>query len=180
MKSFAGIGSRQITKEEEKRIAEISAVLSSLGYVCYSGGAEGSDYIFEQSCKETIVFIPWNNYKNPFKTYIESSNIIVAGNTIEGNESVFKFHPAPNRLSQGGKKLMCRNYHQIHGMNSLPKVELVVCCAHPDKNFGVKGGTGQAIRVALSENIPIFNIRTMKWINRKHPDISFEFKMKGE
>ena len=180
MKSFAGIGSRQITKEEHKRIAEISAMLSSLGYTCYSGGAEGSDYAFETNCKETIVFIPWKNYRNPYKTYTESKTVIVAGDTIEGNKSVSKFHPAANKLSLGAHKLMCRNYHQIHGLGEFPKVELVVCCAHPDKKFGVQGGTGQAVRIALSENIPIFNIRTMKWMNKKHPDISFEFKMKNE
>ena len=57
---------------------------------------------------------------------------------------------------------MARNYFQVHGdPPHYPMVDFVVCCADRDLKDPkkVKGGTGQAVRMATKRGIPVFNIR---------------------
>jgi len=57
---------------------------------------------------------------------------------------------------------MARNYRQIMGVGKYPMVKCVICCANPTKD-GVKGGTGQAVRIAKSISVPVFNVRDPMW-----------------
>ena len=66
-----------------------------------------------------------------------------------------KFHPAWNRCSYGTKKLHARNGCQILGKNLQTPATMVVCWTPGGKGGG---GTGQAIRIAKSLNIPIFDL----------------------
>jgi hypothetical protein len=162
MLSYAGIGSRDITKKEENQIIHLAAILSKK-YIVYSGNATGSDIAFQRgSDGKCVIFLPWYNFnKNEYDPENSLAHYSV-GNSIEGVESVKEFHPAGGRLSPTIIPLMARNYHQIFGYEEYPKVSFVVCCADPMKN-GVKGGTGQAIRIANAKNIPWVNIREAGW-----------------
>jgi hypothetical protein len=167
MKSYAGIGSRDITDKERETIMNIAAELASMEYICYSGNACGSDIAFQMgSNRRCVIFLPW--YKFNFEEYepVKNENCIDyidVGNRQQGNLSVDNFHPNPRQLSQGGFKLMARNYYQVNGLNNYPVVDFVLCCADVDKKGNVKGGTGQAVRIAKSMNIPIINIRVDGW-----------------
>ena len=168
MKSYAGIGSRNITNQEKEIIKKISSLLSKLHYLCYSGNADGSDIAFQENCSgQCVVFLPWDGFNKDKFDYDNKSlckNYYVAGNSDAGLESVEKFHPNPSVLSRGGRSLMCRNYYQIMGWYYIyPRVDFVICCADEDINGNVLGGTGQATRIAKSLNIPIFNIRNKNW-----------------
>lgn len=62
MNSYSGIGSRNITTKESKRISLVSDYLFNLGYVLYSGHADGSDISFEQNCQGLgVSFVPGIN-----------------------------------------------------------------------------------------------------------------------
>jgi hypothetical protein len=67
------------------------------------------------------------------------------------------------RLSNGGKRLMSRNYHQIHGYGEYPMVSFVVYCADDMGDGRVAGGTGQAVGIAKGLGIPTVNIRWSGW-----------------
>ena len=166
MKSYAGIGSRNINDEEKQVIKTLSGFLSSQ-YLCYSGNADGSDITFQENCfGQCIVFLPWNGFNNDKFDYTNKSlckKYYLAGTGDDGLESVYKFHPNPSALKTGGLALMCRNYYQIMGHLVYPKVDFVICCADEDNNGNVLGGTGQAVRIAKSLNIPVFNIRSKNW-----------------
>lgn len=162
MISYAGIGSRSITKVEDNIIRRVANKLSEK-FVLYSGNAEGSDNSFQKGSNgNCVLMLPWKkfNFKQYSGPYLDA---LTLGDTFDGIESVYNFHPAPERLGNAAMSLMSRNYHQIHGFRNYPKVSFVMCCADEDA-FGVKGGTGQAVRIAKSDNIPVINIRNKYWL----------------
>ena len=159
MISYAGIGSRQITDDETATIIKIANQLSEK-YVLYSGNAEGSDIAFQNgSNNNCVLIVPWKNFNRDKYSHDRCIERIDCGDTIEGNASIDMFHPSPSSLSMGGRRMMARNYHQIHGVGKYPKVSFVICCANRDEHGKIYGGTGQACRIAESLNIPVINIR---------------------
>ena len=163
MKSYAGIGSRTISKDEHEVILKISSFLNK-EYVVYSGNADGSDISFQDgSCNNCVLFLPWNNFNNDKYNINNSLDSFVVGDTKEAIESLEKYHPNHLYLKRGAKLLLARNYHQIFGYENYKKVSFVICCADEDKKGNVKGGTGQAVRVAKDNDIRVFNIRNANW-----------------
>ena len=158
MFSYAGIGSRDITSSEESRISKISSYLHSIGYILYSGNAEGSDFAFQKSCQLGVSFLPWPG----FNKHLASPVIHCSDISKDAYDSVDKFHPNPFSLSSGARKMMARNYQQVFGIGNLPRVSFVVFCAN-EKNGIVSGGTGQAVRIARSVGIECVNVRGNDW-----------------
>jgi len=70
-------------------------------------------------------------------------------------ELVNQFHPAPDKLSPAGRKLMARNGFQVLGTSLKDPVNAVICWT---RNGKFSGGTGQALRIAHAYKIPIFNL----------------------
>lgn len=163
MIAYAGIGSRTITSIEKDRIKLIAKIMAKAGYILYSGNAEGSDIAFQEgSDGKCVIMLPWKGFNEEEYDYTFSRDYFILGDSREGIESINKDHPAPTSLSRGGRALMARNYHQIHGYREYPKVSLVIYCAN-ERNGQVEGGTGQAIRIARNQNIPTINIRLDGW-----------------
>lgn len=163
--SYAGIGSRSISIAEHLAIAKIGNLLSDMNMLLYSGNAPGADVAFQFASKnKCVIFLPWNGFEKDIYDYNCAVDHFVMGNSEKGLESVTKYHPRPDSLSTGGRALMARNYHQIHGVPpKYPQVKFVVCCADPALDGGVSGGTGQAVRIAQDIGLPIINIRVDGW-----------------
>lgn len=162
MLAYAGIGSRRITNAEEAIIKKVASKLSN-HFILYSGNADGSDITFQNgSGGNCVLMLPWYRFNNLSYDLNMCQKALVVGDTEEGLESVVKYHPNASRLSKGGRALMCRNYHQIHGYGSYPMVRFVVCCAD-QKGDTVIGGTGQAVRIAQDNDIPVVNLRREGW-----------------
>ncbi len=66
-----------------------------------------------------------------------------------------QIHPAWNKCSDYAKRLHARNGMQILGRELNEPVDFVVCWT---KDGGPTGGTGQAIRLAMSRDIKIYNL----------------------
>ena len=79
-------------------------------------------------------------------------------------ESVNHYHPNPEALSVGARKLMARNYCQLFGASPESEPSGFVVCYTSDEL--ASGGTGQAIRMASDANIPVFNAHGCE----THPD----------
>jgi len=164
IKSYAGIGSRNISKEETETITQIANRLSE-DYVLYSGNADGADIAFQTgSDGACVVFLPWKDFNLNHYNH-QDAIMIVPEITYENDNSVDEFHPCPEALGIKSRAFMRRNYHQVMGYDplNLPIVDFVICCADYSGNNDVKGGTGQAVRIAKSKNIPIINIRKKQW-----------------
>jgi hypothetical protein len=164
--SYAGIGSRDITLGEMLTIGSVSALLSKMNMLLYSGNAPGADQCFQKSCnKKCVVFLPWSGFEQSVFDYTtDSVKYFVMGRSKPGLDSIIKYHPRPASLSTGAQALMARNWHQIQGVPpEFPQVKFVVCCATPKGNGEVEGGTGQAVRIANDLKIPVINIREANW-----------------
>lgn len=148
---YAGIGSRETPADILKVMTAISKRLSSLGYVCNSGGAGGADAAFEIGANQKQIFLPWDGFNG---RKVDGSSYIVP----PFNEYyIKKYHPAPSKLSESGRKFMSRNTYQVLGLDLNSPVEFVLCWTKDGK---ASGGTGQAMRIAQDWNIPIFNLKT--------------------
>ena len=170
IKAYTGIGTRDSTDEDERNIKYISESLSEKGWTVYSGNAPGSDIAFQKySSGNYVAWLPWKRF-NYDEFDCKEGGALVVGHKLAGLKSIEKYHPNPSALKQGMRALMARNYYQIKGLGLFPQSSFVVCCAVPTGN-GVKGGTGQAVRIAQDLGLPIINIRQEGW-KKKIEDIS--------
>lgn len=146
MNFYAGIGSRETPREILEAMTGIARFLSTESYILRSGGAPGADTAFEAGAGDSKeIFVPWIGFA--------PGTVIVPDKRHD--ELVNKFHPAPHKLSSGGWKLMARNCCQILGEDLQTPVRFVICWTKDGKP---SGGTGFAMRLAASRNIPIFNL----------------------
>ena len=151
---YTGIGSRQTPADVLERMVQIGKELANLGFTLRSGGADGADSAFERGCDlangSKEIYIPWNNFNN----LSTSAGYIVAYHPDAENIAA-TLHPAWHRCSQGAKKLHTRNIYQILGGNLNDPSVLVVCWT---PNGELTGGTAQAMRLAMKNNIRILNL----------------------
>lgn len=165
MLSYAGIGTRSLGSSERDQILSLSWSLSERGWVVYSGNAEGSDISFQEgSCGNCVIFLPWEGFNNERYDPRRSLDHFVVGEESRGIDSIRQFHPNPSAVigSRGVRSLMSRNYFQVHGYGVYPAARFLLVCADPTSD-GVKGGTGQAVRIARFLDLPVVNIRESGW-----------------
>lgn len=174
IKAYAGVGSRTINFVEAAIVEEFATALCAQGYTCYSGFAPGTDQAFGVHSKwQVALMLPWRRFNHEesayalHKVYLGEISRELRQQCID---AVWRHHPAAHRLGTGAMKLLARDYLQINGVpeKGLPPVDFVICNATPEGN-SVKGGTRQAVMVAIEKNIPVFNIRTLSWIHSTHP-----------
>ena len=146
MKYYTGIGSRSTPQNVAQLMSKVATFLSTIGYTLRSGGADGADSAFESGSTNSEIFLPWPNFNNKEGIVCSHPKAIYLAK---------QFHPRYSSLSDGAKKLMHRNSHQLFGVNMNTPSDFVICWT-PSGNGS--GGTGQALRIAKYYNIPIFDI----------------------
>ena len=115
--------------------------LDGRGWLLRSGGARGADSAFAAGCPGLRVFRPED----------------AEGRTWA--ESLFReVHPAPHRCSSYVKLLHMRNAMIVLGENGSEPVDAVVCWSQGGKAVG---GTGVAMMMAESNDIPVLNLATI-------------------
>ena len=166
MKCYAGIGSRESPKDILAIMTRVASKLAKAGYTLRSGGAGGADNAFEAGVQLDInkqIFLPWqgfNGRNSHFSKPTEAAYVMAAS-----------FHPAWDRCSRGAQALHARNCHQVLGYDLLSPVEFVMCWTRDGKDTG---GTGQAMRIAMANDIRIWNLQipehlelTTNWMEGK-------------
>jgi hypothetical protein len=151
MKFYSGVGSRQTPRPVLKLMKKIASLLADQGYVLRSGAAEGADQAFEMGCDSVSgkkeIYLPWRSFNGNISPFyrITQAALDMAADT----------HPAWDKCSQGAKKLHARNCYQIMGGDLKTPSEFVVCWT-----VGAKptGGTATVLKIAVVNNIPIYNI----------------------
>lgn len=149
-RAYAGIGSRETPPDVCKTMTIIARRLDKLGYCLRSGGADGADAAFERGAINKEIFLPWdwfNGRKADGLSYIVPEY---------NDELTEKFHPNPRKLGQAAKLFMSRNANQVLGRHLNDPVDFILCWTSDGKD---SGGTGQAIRIARSMGIPVFNVK---------------------
>lgn len=156
---YAGIGSRETPPVVLNLMREISCRLTARGWTLRSGGAQGADSAFYEAvaydsdlpADQIEIYLPWKSF-NPD---VQDSHVALYEPTVEAMAVGAYYHPAWVKLSQGAKKLIARNSHQILGRDTETPADVVICWTKDGK---LVGGTAQAIRIAEARNIPVYNL----------------------
>lgn len=147
---YTGIGSRNTPNDILRNMEFLGYFLSTKNYVLRSGHAKGADIAFESGCDrgkgKKEIYLPWKGFEGSDSELFTISD--------DAFKSVDLFHPSPSRLSTAAKKLIARDYMQVLGLNNTPS-DFVVCWTSTGR---ASGETGQAIRIAEANNIPVFNL----------------------
>jgi hypothetical protein len=152
MKHYTGIGSRDTPIDIQNIMTKLAIALSNDNWILRSGGAEGADSAFEAGATYKQIFLPWNNFNG--KT-ADNSSYFVMPDTEVAREFVYDYHPRAMFLKRGAFSLMMRNSYQVLGAN-LASPSNVLFCYTSDGT--IKGGTGQAMRIAKDYKIEIINL----------------------
>lgn len=128
------------------RFTKLSIFLENKGWILRSGGACGADLAFEKEVTRKQIFLPWKNFNQNTSNLFEIplACFEIASNII----------PYWNHLTEPIKRLHARNVQQVLGLNLDSPSEFFV---YWTPNGEVTGGTGTAIKLAIMNNIPIFN-----------------------
>jgi hypothetical protein len=150
---YTGVGSRRPPEKIGKKMTIYSRVLEQLGFTLRSGKAKGSDTFFE------------NGVANP--TYKEIFKWKDAQPWAFDRVKLCMPNDRPKPEESGGydywtdhvKGLLARNMMQVLGENGDSPSKFLVCWTpEGDYNTSKVGGTGYAIRCALQEGIPVYNL----------------------
>ena len=169
---YAGIGSRKTPPSVLKLMQRTAYCMAIQGHELRTGACKGADQAFAEGAVsgngKVTLCLPWRDYEKEWVSWMLAKyrcnvEILDTGIDIEAFESVKKYHPAYNKLSNGVKKLHARNYLIMNG------VEAVICWTPSGQ---VVGGTGQALRIAIDRGIKIYNLGNTGCRNR------FEVRLK--
>jgi hypothetical protein len=147
---------------------QFASTAALMGRVLRSGGANGADAAFLKGCKFSYgraeIYIPWRGFNGYQPKQYRENDFVVVPDDIKAMPWVNKFHPNPSALSKGARSLMTRNTYQILGMDLNTPVDYVICWTKTytindnDSCIDGAGGTGQAIRIAASLGVHVYNL----------------------
>lgn len=169
-RAYAGIGSRETPPAEIARMKAVGALLQRQGWTLRSGGAHGADSAFERGADRAAkedgtqarkeIYIPWRGFQNRSD---REPGVILASDLPKAKEAMEmarRYHPAWERLSQSAKRLQSRNSHQMLGRGLDDRSSVVICWT---EGGAIKGGTGQALRIARDLGVPVLNLGEARW-----------------
>lgn len=136
---YAGIGARKTPGPVLDQLSTAGMLLAIRGFVLRSGAAQGADMAFEAGCK------------------MVNGRKVVRCSTLSQKalDHAAQYHPNWDACDNNAKALHARNSYIMMGDNLNRPVSFVVCWT---ENGAVKGGTGQALRMAAAHGIPVFNV----------------------
>lgn len=157
-KYYAGIGSRNTPPDMLLFMSKIAAILEQCGYVLRSGKAIGADKAFEKGIKD----------KNNKEIFIHSDAKPWSFETVK--KYIPKDRPSNfDSWQPYVRGLLARNIMQVLGDSGDSPVDFLVCWTKVgDYQTSEVGGTGYALRCAIDNKIPTYNLN--------YPEQLAEFK----
>lgn len=156
---YAGIGSRETPAPVLDRMQQWGAYFARYGFTLRSGHARGADSAFEIGASSVPL---------PGKKEIFTADD--ARNRMRWHSHAMDYHPAWDRCSYYTQLLHARNSPIMLGEHLNEPVDFVMCWT---KDGRASGGTGQALRIAATYNIPVFNMfhadceeRLREWLGK--------------
>lgn len=160
---YCGVGSRETPEPVLEQMTGIACVLKEMGYILRSGHASGADLAFEKGSEgHNQIWLPWAdfNYENPdSQGLVQTGHYVPAQNWV-AEQIAHANHPDWDACNTVVRRVHIRTVYQILGpglgvINQDTISKFVLCWT---KDREVSGGTGQAIRIAESCKIPVFNL----------------------
>ena len=162
--AYAGIGSRETPADILALMEKIAVALRLRGFTMRSGGAPGADSAFEAGtpAAQREIFLPWRSFNGRSgalaKPGLRGAIYFEERSAIWQRAATLaeRYHPAWDRLSRGGRALQTRNSFQVLGADLESPSRFIVAWTKDGK---ATGGTGQAIRMAEDQGIPVINLQ---------------------
>lgn len=170
--AYAGVGSRKTPSLVLDRMTAIAEKLAREGWTMRSGGADGADQAFYEGVDvvegKVELYLPWAGYNSH-----DPAAVRLDTPTQQAFGIAQSYHPNWVRLSVGAQKLHARNVHIVLGPDPSENVaanpsrwsaaRFVVCwtpdgATKADATGTITGGTGQAIRIADSFKVEVYNL----------------------
>ena len=153
MKFYCGIGSRNTPKNILMKMTKYASILERMDFVLRSGGAIGADLAFEKGVKNYLkkeIFLA-EDAENWAEIYVKKC---MPSDRPPYEKSYVNWKPYV-------KNLLARNMMQVLGKDGETPVKFILCWTpEGDYSDSSVGGTGYALRCALLNNIPIFNLNS--------------------
>lgn len=154
---YAGVGSRKPPEDILRRLAKYASILEGWGYTLRSGGAIGCDKAFERgvvdSSKKEIFR---SNDAEPWAYDYVRKCLPKDRPPYDDPKGYVNWDPYI-------KGLLARNMMQVLGKDGDSPVDFLVCWAPLEDVLTSKvGGTGYAIRCAMLNRIPVYNVACPK------------------
>jgi len=166
---FTGIGSRKVGGDGGAKIKEICDYLNSLNLPIKlrSGGANGSDSLFEQFIHAKDIYLPRDGFNHKYESKSDDVEYYVTTKKNDFNlrvrdkrlNAIKKFLPHWGAMEDYNKKFHFRNTFQILGHQEPEEKTLFVLFWAPEKPIGeIQGGTRTAVYLAQDLGIPTYNL----------------------
>lgn len=159
MARYAMIGTREMSEKMYDRFVKVARFLVKRGHHIHTGGATGADEAAmvgaaSVDVSKLHVFLPWADYNSDLIP--EGANTYLYDEKTCPNwfASVDRYHPKPASLTRGPRALHARNYGIVMFPEPVDAVIAVPGSLNPEK----WGGTGQGMRIAIGENVPLYNV----------------------
>lgn len=154
MEWFTGIGSRSTPAEILGRMSVVATILEELNFTLRSGGAKGADKAFEKGTTLKDIILPSDDL--PPQAYELAKDFF---DPFARRELEITWHA----LRPFTKRIMARNVMQVLGRDLNSPSNFVICwtpdgCECAQERKKETGGTGQAIAVASTYQIPVYNL----------------------
>ena len=152
---YAGIGARATPPEILSLMTRAAFALTKRGYVLRSGHAIGADSAFERGAgRDAQIFLPAAGWRGSASAFHPDT----LGDQLWGRARAIaaEHHSAFAGLSAFVQALHTRNVFQVLGPALGSPAEFVLCWTADGE---ASGGTGQALRIAASHGVPVFNLQ---------------------
>lgn len=157
--TYAGIGSRATPADVLDLMRALASKLACQDWALRTGGEKGADQAFFEGAISVrgcaVVYLPWPGYNDHLEFRMGRPS-------EQAYEMAKKHHPAWSACSDAAKTLHARNCHQILGDLLDEPANFVVCYTADGSLTGATrtaGGTGQALRIATTARVPVFNLQ---------------------
>jgi hypothetical protein len=164
--AYAGIGSRQTPPDVLALIEALAARLASDGWVLRTGLSPGADQAFYRGAMSGAgaveLYLPWPGFQSGARLEVEGGRVrVLRGPSRAAWELAPRFHPRWDELPDDARRLLARDGDQLLGVELLDPVRLVACWTADGSLDGERlyeDGTGQALRIAHHNGIPVLNL----------------------
>lgn len=160
MARYAIIGSREVSEKMYDRLVTMARILVRHGHEVATGGAKGADEAAmvgaaSVDVSKLHVYLPWASYNEEMIPAGANTYLYEPDTCPNWAKSVDIYHPNPAELTRGPRALHARNFGILMYPKQVDAVIAVPGSLDPDR----WGGTGQGMRIAIGEGVPLFNMR---------------------
>jgi hypothetical protein len=164
--TYAGIGSRETPAGVLALMEALGEKLAGQRWLLRTGLSPGADQAFYRgallSGGDVELYLPWPGFQADARLDIEGAGVReLSQPTAAACELAERFHEDWDALAEPARQLLARDAHEVLGFDLESPARLVVCWTADGSLDGEDlhdDGTGQALRIARRQGIPVLNL----------------------